>query len=80
MLKEQFPININLHYESKCKLAHPYAFKILNEMGALQNLKLRQYAIMLNKHIMLFSVKSLVLEFNHFGSTTVGLIYDRNLL
>ena len=34
-------------------------------MGRLQNLKLRQtgqYAIMLNKHIMLFSLKSLVLE------------------
>ena len=51
-----------------CKLAHPYAFNILNEMGRLQNLKLRQtgqYAIMLNKHIMLFSLKSLVLELSY---------------
>ena len=37
-------------------------------MGRLQNLKLRQtgqYAILLNKHIMLFSLKSLVLELNY---------------
>ena len=54
LLKEQSPNNINLHYESICKLAHPYAFNILNEMGGLQNLKVRQYAIMLNKQTMLF--------------------------
>ena len=68
LLKEQSAININLHYASICKLAHPYPFNILNEMGRLQNLKLRQtgqYAIMLNKHTTLLSLKSLELELNY---------------
>ena len=67
-LKNNLQLILIFNYASICKLAHPYAFNILNEMGGLQNLKLRQtghYVIMLNKHTMLFSVKSLVLELNY---------------
>ena len=52
MLKEKSAVNINIHYASICKLAHPYAFNKLHEIDGLQNLKLSQtgqYVIMLNE-------------------------------